>query len=112
MFSIKAMNWKGQCVLFGGNDPKHVQKAIPRGLRSSSRVAVLHGFHINLCPLLVGGCPRQYVTGKDVHSDKEAAFFLNPAHLKQSQYDDVGVNLLQFPWSNFWTILVNIFDHL
>jgi len=94
------MVWKGAFVLFGGNDPKHVQKAIPRGLRSSSRVAVIHGFHVSLAPLLVHGCPKQYILGKDVHSDSEAAHFLSPKYLgvtlSEALYDDVGMRLLQF----------------
>lgn len=88
--------WKDRHPLFGSNDPKHVQKAVPRGLRTPSRVMYIFGFYCNLCPLVAGGCPRHALTGRDVHSDQEAAHFLNPRYLQTCRYDDTGVNLLQF----------------
>lgn len=40
-------------------------------------------------------CPLHYIAGKDVHSDKEAAHFLSPSHLRLPHWDDIGMNLFQ-----------------
>ena len=56
-------------------------------------------------------CPAQSLIGKDVHSDKEAARFLNPKHLLTTQYDDHGILLFQFlglkSFQIFWEFLTN-----
>ena len=83
--------------IFGHNDAKHVMKAIPRGLRASSRVTSLFGFHVAFSPLVAGGCPRHSLVGRDMMSDAEAAHFLNARHLGfQNGFEDVGAHLLQF----------------
>ena len=54
------------------------------------------GYYVCSGPLSLGGCPGQSITGKDVHADREAARFLNPRHLVEGRFDDIGINLFQF----------------
>ena len=68
-----------------------------RGIRASAREAHIFGMYVSTTPLAIGQCPRQYIIGKDVHSDKEASAFLNPKWLANPSYDDPGMKLLQPP---------------
>ena len=46
--------------------------------------------------MVLAGCPFDAATGKDVHSDRQAALLMNPRFLKEAHYDDIGINLFQF----------------
>ena len=71
-------------------------EALPRSMRVSTRILRIFGMLVSFGPLTLGGCPRQSISGKDVHNDKEALRNFNPRYLRKPVWDDFGINLLQY----------------
>lgn len=81
-----------------------MDQAVPRALRTASRVLKLFGFTFSWSPLVMGGIPHSSVSGKDVHSDREACRVFNPFYLSSAnQWDSYAPRLLQFTINLFFS---------
>ena len=97
MFPFNALHWKGH-ALFMTVDAPHALKAMARALRSSVRVLQV-GSAWCCTAALLHGCPRaplEAYLGKDMQSDRQAAWMLNAGAVPDNCWNGSGLVLLQF----------------
>ncbi|CAE7041958.1 unnamed protein product, partial [Symbiodinium sp. CCMP2592] len=97
MFPFNALHWKGH-ALFMTVDAPHALKAMGRALRSSVRVLQV-GSAWCCTAALLHGCPRaplEAYLGKDMQSDRQAAWMLNAGAVPDNCWNGSGLVLLQF----------------